>query len=33
MNAGDSTVHVVAECNQHGKWVLSRDIKVSVGGC
>jgi hypothetical protein len=24
---------VVAECNQHGKWVLSREIKVSVGGC
>lgn len=33
MNAGDSTVHVVAECNRHGKWVLSREIKVSVGGC
>jgi sulfur-oxidizing protein SoxY len=33
MNAGDSRVHVVAECNQHGKWVFSRDIKVSVGGC
>jgi predicted secreted protein len=33
MNAGDSTVHVVAECNRHGKWVVGRDIKVSVGGC
>ena len=33
LNGGESTVWVVAECNQHGKWAASRDTKVAAGGC
>lgn len=33
MNGGDTDVFVVAECNQHGRWLASRPIKVSIGGC
>lgn len=30
---GESRVWVIAECNQHGKWAASRDVKVAAGGC
>ena len=30
---GESTVWVVAECNQHGKWAATKDTKVAAGGC
>ena len=33
LNGGESTVWVVAECNQHGKWATSRFTKVAAGGC
>ena len=33
MDGGDTKVIVVAECTQHGKWVASEDVKVSLGGC
>ena len=30
---GESRVWVVSECNQHGKWAISKDVKVAAGGC
>lgn len=33
LNGGESTVWVVAECNQHGKWAASKNTKVAAGGC
>ncbi len=33
MDGGDVEVFVVAECSKHGKWVASRKLKVSLGGC
>ena len=33
LNGGESTVWVVAECNQHGRWASSKDTKVAAGGC
>ena len=33
LNGGESTVWVVAECNQHGRWAASKDTKVAAGGC
>ncbi len=33
MDGGDAEVFVVAECSKHGKWVASRKLKVSLGGC
>ncbi|MFC1664809.1 thiosulfate oxidation carrier protein SoxY [Pseudomonadota bacterium] len=30
---GEGTVWCVAECNQHGKWATSKDVKVAAGGC
>lgn len=33
LNGGESTVWVIAECNQHGKWAASKDTKVAAGGC
>jgi sulfur-oxidizing protein SoxY len=31
---GESTkIRAIAECNKHGKWENSADIKVTVGGC
>ena len=30
---GESTVWVVCECNQHGKWAISKDTQVAAGGC
>ena len=33
LNGGESSVWVVAECNQHGKWAVSSDTKVAAGGC
>ena len=33
LNGGESTVWVVAECSQHGKWASSRNTKVAAGGC
>ena len=31
--AETTTVRAIAECNKHGKWEGSSDIKVTVGGC
>lgn len=28
-----TTVRAIVECNKHGKWENSADIKVTVGGC
>jgi len=33
LNGGESTVWVVAECNQHGRWASSKGTKVAAGGC
>lgn len=33
MDGGDTEVYVIAECSQHGKWVASQALKVSLGGC
>lgn len=33
MDGGDSQIFVLAECNQHGRWVMPATIKVSLGGC
>ncbi len=33
MDGGDAELFVVAECSRHGKWVASRKLKVSLGGC
>jgi sulfur-oxidizing protein SoxY len=33
MDGGDPDVFVVCECNKHGKWVASKRLKVSLGGC
>ncbi|MBQ27439.1 MAG: hypothetical protein CMH81_04775 [Nitrospiraceae bacterium] len=33
IDSGESTVYVIAECNQHGKWVTEHSIDVAVGGC
>jgi len=30
---GEARVWVIAECNQHGKWAVSKDTKVAAGGC
>ena len=30
---GESRVWVVSECNQHGRWAISKDVKVAAGGC
>ncbi len=30
---GEGQVWVVAECSQHGKWVVSKSVKVAAGGC
>lgn len=33
LNGGESSVWVVAECNQHGRWAASTNTKVAAGGC
>ncbi|MEM7127567.1 MAG: thiosulfate oxidation carrier protein SoxY [Chloroflexota bacterium] len=33
LDGGDIQIFVVAECSQHGKWVGSDTLKVSLGGC
>ena len=33
MDGGDPTIFVVCECSQHDKWVASKQLKVSLGGC
>ncbi len=33
LDSGKSTVYVIAECNQHGKWVSEHHVDVAVGGC
>lgn len=33
LNGGEGTVWVIAECNQHGKFAVSRKTKVAAGGC
>lgn len=33
LDGGDAEVFVVAECSKHGKWVASKTLKVSLGGC
>ncbi len=30
---GNSTVWAIAECTRHGKWAVSKDVKVAAGGC
>ena len=30
---GESRVWVVCDCNVHGKWAISKDVKVAAGGC
>lgn len=30
---GEGTVWVVAECNHHGRWAVSKTVKVAAGGC
>ena len=30
---GESTVWVIAECSQHGKFAVSKTVKVAAGGC
>lgn len=32
-DGGDSEVFAICECTQHGKWVASKKLKVSLGGC
>ena len=33
LNGGESEVWVIAECNQHGRWAVSKPTKVAAGGC
>ena len=33
LSGGENRVWVIAECNQHGKWITYRDVKVAAGGC
>ena len=33
MDGGDAEVFAICECNKHGKWVASKALKVSLGGC
>lgn len=33
LDGGESTVWVIAECNQHGLFAISRSVKVAAGGC
>ncbi len=33
MDGGDAEIFVIAECSQHGKWVASKKLKISLGGC
>ena len=33
LDGGDAEIFVIAECSQHGKWVASAPLKVSLGGC
>ena len=33
LNGGESTVWVITECNQHGRWATSKYTKVAAGGC
>jgi sulfur-oxidizing protein SoxY len=33
MDGGDAEIFVIAECSKHGKWVSSKKLKVSLGGC
>ena len=33
IDSGKSIVYVIAECNQHGKWVNEHHLEVAVGGC
>ncbi len=27
------TLPAIAECNQHGRWAVSRSVKGAAGGC
>ena len=33
LDGGDIRIFVMAECTQHGKWVGTDTLKVSLGGC
>jgi len=33
LDGGDAEVFAVAECSRHGKWIASKKLKVSLGGC
>ncbi len=30
---GEATVWVITECSKHGKWAVSKSVKVAAGGC
>lgn len=32
-DGGDAEVFAIFDCTQHGKWVASKTLKVSLGGC
>lgn len=33
MDGGDTDLQIVAECSRHGRWVIQKTLKVSLGGC
>lgn len=33
LDGGSSTVWVIAECSKHGKFAVSKTVKVAAGGC
>ena len=33
LSGGDNRVWVISECNKHGKYAISKDVKVAAGGC
>ncbi len=33
LSGGESTVWVIAECSQHGRFAVSKTVKVAAGGC
>ena len=33
LSGGESRVWVISECNKHGKYAISKDVKVAAGGC
>ena len=33
LSGGDNRVWGISECNKHGKYAISKDVKVAAGGC